>query len=105
MKSHAGTGRWSPKGDKIAYVGAFRGRFEVYVINVDGTENTRLTGGRGDNEDPSWSPDGRLITFSTTRDGRGEVYWMRIDGSDQTKIPDIGGNCSSPSWSPRVNFK
>ena len=38
---------WSPRGDRIAFVSMEGSRFDVYVINVDGSGAQRLTMGNG----------------------------------------------------------
>ena len=54
---------------------------EIYVMNADGTGQTRLTSSGGYDQNPSWSPDGKLIAFDSMRDGNLEIYVMKPDGS------------------------
>ena len=35
----------------------------IYVMNADGSAQTRITNGPGSDSDPAWSPDGRRIAF------------------------------------------
>lgn len=91
--------RWSPKGDRIVY-SRQEGGFQIYSINPDGSNDTRLTS-YGSNEHPRWSPDGRFITFSSTRDGAEAIYVMRADGSGQTRVSSGRARDSHPTWSPR----
>lgn len=89
---------WSPKGDKIAFVGMDSGKLNVYVMNINGTEIQQLTAGQGNNESPTWSPDGTMIAFSSTRSGVSQIYLMRKDGTQVTQIT-TGEPHSAPSWS------
>src|SRR5919112_4947129 len=57
---------------------AFMSNYEIYVMNADGTGQTRLTNNDAYDYDPSWSPDGEKITFTSTRDGGG-LYVMNAD--------------------------
>lgn len=91
--------RWSPKGDRIAYCRQ-EGGFQIYSINPDGSNDTRLTS-EGSNEHPRWSPDGRFITFSSTRGGPEGIYVMRADGSGQTRVSQGKAKDSHPTWSQR----
>jgi Tol biopolymer transport system component len=56
---------WSPDGSRIAFHSNRSGDFGIWVMNADGSGQTRLTGrdGFGDFY-PSWSPDGRRIVYS-----------------------------------------
>ena len=56
--------RWSPDGQRIALAVEVDGDWEIYVMDFDGSNRTRLTDSPGLDYSPDWSPDGRLITFS-----------------------------------------
>ena len=98
---------WSPDGTKIAFV-----RFgDVYVSNVDGTEERRLTDGtvvgrRGGDFEPSWSPDGSKIVFwryELTND-RFDLFVVNADGTGERRLltspPPDTCTRTSPDWSP-----
>ena len=78
------------------------GQFNIYVINYDGENLTRLTHDTGDNESPSWSPDGSLIVFSSNREGLNRVYVMTAYGTDQRRLLVLPGEQTNPKWSPYV---
>ena len=73
---------------------------EVYVMDVDGTDQTRLTNSSGTDGDPAWSPDGSKILFHSDRDGTVQIYVMNADGSDVTKIDLGSGRNFQPAWLP-----
>ena len=82
---------WSPDGDRIAFISnrGGGGTSDLYVMNADGSEVTRLThypSGSGSRSSPAWSPDGRWIAFS---DGIG-ILLMRADGSGLRKLIEHG---------------
>ncbi len=55
-------------------------------MNVDGSEQVRLTNNPAYDWDPSFSPDGSKIAFESYRDGNDEIYIMNIDGSEQVNL-------------------
>ena len=91
---------WSPDGTQIAFHSERDGNNEIYVINANGSGQTRLTEADRDDIGAQWSPDGAKIAFTSSRDGDREVYVMNSDGSNQTRITDRFGEDSAPAWSP-----
>ena len=81
---------------RIAFSSLRAGNFEIFVMDVDGRNQTQLTmrGGSW----PDWSPDGRRIAFHSKRIGNWEIFVMDADGSNQTQLTTGGGR--GPRWSP-----
>lgn len=82
--------------------------FEIYVMNADGSNQTRLTYNQVRSGGPDWSPDGSRIVFSSGRDQNFEIYVMNADGSNQTRLTYNQGINQSPDWSPdgsRIAFE
>jgi len=46
----------APAGDKIAFASARDGNWEIYVMNADGSGQTRLTNNPAEDAMPAWSP-------------------------------------------------
>ena len=109
---------WSPDGTKIAFT---RGdidffNYEIYVMNVDGSNHTKLTNNSLPEDGPVWSPDGTKLAFTSYDDcfdiGNGEILCFAAsiftmnatDGSNQIFL--TGGNvfddldAGDPSWLP-----
>ena len=101
---------WSPDGKRIAFVserlifivdgGGDRFDFlssEIYAMNVDGSDLTRLTDNDLEDRNPVWSPDGKRIAFvSSPGHAHAWVSVMNADGTDITPI--VSGH--EFAWSP-----
>jgi Tol biopolymer transport system component len=93
---------WSPDGSKIAFYSTRHGHGneEIYIMNSDGTNQTRLTNNPACDWQPSWSPDGSKIAFVSRRDGNSEIYVMNADGTNQRNLTNNPADDGEPSWSP-----
>jgi Tol biopolymer transport system component len=103
---------WSPDGLKIAFSKREPASFPaatfatvIYVINVDGTNEMRLTmptQGNVDDTGPAWSRDNTKIAFAKNGAGPGGIYIMNTDGTNQLGIAPTGGitRAFDPAWQP-----
>ncbi len=112
---------FSPDGTKIVYSdhpysgGGFASGQEVWVVNVDGTNqhqlttttnslttknNRKITWARY----PAYSPDGRKIVYASTQSGNSQIWVMDADGSNKTQLTfpmnPTALDANAPSWSP-----
>ena len=85
---------------KLAFVSYRDGNNEIYIMNANGTGQTRLTNIQSTDSEPAWSPDGSKIAFRSDRDGNGEIYVMNADGSGQTRLTNNLKEDRGPAWSP-----
>ena len=71
---------------------------EIYIMNIDGSGQTRLTRTPGYDGGPFFSPDGsRIVWRRFNKSGAvAEIHTMKPDGSDIRKIT----NFKSMSWAP-----
>ncbi len=99
---------WSPDGRRITFISSRDDPdpndddtiWEIYVMNADGSGQTRLTIDSAWHSLPRWSPDGRRIAFLSYVDGIAEIYVMNADGSEQTRLTKNSVPDGRPSWSP-----
>jgi len=98
---------WSPSGDQFAVMsGHADDVFDIYTVDVDSGDITRLTDNPAHDWLPAWSPDGQFIAFFSDRDGDSyDVFIMNSDGSEQTHLAKGVANdspwfLSPPAWSP-----
>jgi TolB protein len=85
-------------GDRSSHSGriAFDNFEDVWTINADGTDLTRLTHSPEPEFDPSWSPEGTQIAYRSERSGEPEIWVMNADGTSPQRLTDG----LSPAWSP-----
>jgi len=101
---------WSPDGARIAFSAPTEddptpegcyGAGEVFVINGDGSELTRVTNDLGPDRIGGWSPDGQYLTWVSVNET--QVWVGKCDGTDAQAITGPGfplSNGDMPSWSP-----
>jgi TolB protein len=90
---------WSPDGSKIAFASDASGRFEIYVVETDGTALVQLTSSpAGERRDPAWSPDGARIAYTVVTDAGQDIHVMNADGSETRQLTYGGGQ--NASWRP-----
>ncbi len=58
----------SPLGDKILFQSNRDGDWDIYLMNIDGTDVKQLTNDEARDEAPVFSPDGTAFAFTSTRD-------------------------------------
>lgn len=90
-------------GKEIAFVDGRDGNLDIYVMNHDGTQVTRLTAGAGADRSPVWSPDGSRIAFLASANGSSgtDIYVMDSDGRQRLNITNTPAmDEHSPAWSP-----
>ena len=89
----------SPDGNKVAFLRLYsssdREQSDIWVMNANGTGETRLTNTPNDSESSiQWYPDGTRISFLRSPSPNyfdhipGSVFDMYSDGSDETKRVD-----------------
>lgn len=92
--------QWARDGKRLVY---FAGKLKfggaLFVVNVDGTNNTKLV----DGFNPAWSPDGAKLVYAgcETNSNTCGLYIFDFAAKTATMLTrDAGGN---PQWSPQGN--
>jgi Tol biopolymer transport system component len=100
--------KWSPDGKKIGFTANPEGKYEIFVMNADGTDMTQLTtrvrnpiGHTGHN----WHPDGKKIAYSIERRrGIRKNHRMEMVNIHSKAIeefaPELKGKTAIPDFSP-----
>ena len=90
----------SPGGERVLFQSNRTGRWEIYVMDADGSNMVQLADRPGDNVTPVWSPDGARIAFAASPGGNSDIYVMDAVGSEWKRLTDHPGDDSHPHWSP-----
>jgi hypothetical protein len=97
----AATPVYRPSNNRIAVQAARDGGSpKVILMEPDGSNQLRLTGGEGEELDPAWSPDRTKLAFTH----QGYLYTIGVDGTGLQRLDPAGRFQSSgdrqPVWSP-----
>jgi hypothetical protein len=102
---------------KIAFYGGASSDFaaavnwEIYTVNVDGTELKSITSNSWLDGHPAWSPDDSKIVYASFRDGtytKASLIISTATGSELvSNLTPSGWNDNDPDWTPdgRIVFK
>lgn len=90
----------APKTAKIAFWSYLAGTRDIYLMNPDGSQRTKITHHPSQNITPVWSPTGEQILFVSDRDGVWDLYLMDPDGSNVRRVFGEEAERAGPTWSP-----
>jgi len=103
--------RINPDGTKILFSrlvddSSIHGNYDHFLINIDGSNEVRLTDTGFSQGIAQWSPDGEKIVYSVAAirdEGKYDIYLMNADGSENRNItPEYFPKtflCYSPTFS------
>lgn len=93
--------RWSPDGHRIAFSSSRGGNFDIYVMDANGRNVTRITDHAANDSTPFWMPDGQSLIFNSDRDSRGDLYrvWL-ADRRVERLTHHFVGRAIMPNVSP-----
>ncbi len=85
---------------RIAYVSDKSRNKELYVMDYDGQNETKLTADRSICLSPAWSPDGKTLAYVSYRDRNPDLYALDMETFRRWKLSGSNGLNISPAWSP-----
>ena len=101
---------WAPDGTRLVFSSARDDNTtslngEIWVMNADGSGQTRISNDTFEDSDGAWSPDGTRIAYARfDRHGietfNSQIWVMNPDGSGQHAITDLSSSNRGPAWSP-----
>ncbi|MEW6209406.1 MAG: S9 family peptidase [Acidobacteriota bacterium] len=96
----------SPDGRKLIYVRQFsdimsdRNYSNLWIVNLDGSDNRPLTTGLRSDASPRWSPDGTRIIYISDQDGMAQIYQRWMDTGQTARLTNLQFPPAGISYSP-----
>jgi Tol biopolymer transport system component/DNA-binding winged helix-turn-helix (wHTH) protein len=101
----AGTPRWSPDGQSIAFDTPSREGMAIFSISLQGGGPRLLVpGADGGGVCPSWSQDGKWIYYASPKSGRYEVWKVAAQGGTAVQVTFQGGHAPFESLDGRYVY-
>ncbi|TGC09498.1 TolB family protein [Methanolobus halotolerans] len=86
----------SPDGTRVAYISRLAGNYDVWIMDIDGTNSKRITDSPGHESSPSWSPDGSKLIYSLD----GDILVQNTDGINPIVLTSNSYDNIDPAYSP-----
>jgi Tol biopolymer transport system component len=97
--THLGSHECPPvPGREEGYVWPIYDTYDIFKVNIDGSNLTRLTSTPGYDAEATLASDGRIV-FTSVRDGDMDIYSMNADGSDVRRLTNLPGPDGGPFFS------
>ena len=99
---------WSPDAAKIAFISYenAKGIYNIYLMNADGTDITRITNSPYDKRQPVFSPNGKQILYVGYPKGisaGGELFLVDIETRKEYRVTKPKKTKNRRSWSDDMN--
>jgi len=92
--------RWSPDGERIAFVSTRSGGYELWVSDANGSQVRRVTSFKGGFVgSPRWSPDGRRLVFVARPKGPAQVHVVDVEGGPAQAVAQAPLDAVAPAFS------
>ncbi len=93
-------GRWSPDGQRLAFLSQQSGWNEVWLVRPDGVGLRQLTHLGVDVNDLAWSPDGTKLAATLNRGGALHLALIDTQTGQANTLRSDEGVFRRPQWSP-----
>jgi Tol biopolymer transport system component len=86
--------------DVLAFASNRSGRYQIYVMQRNGSMQRNVSNHPSNDTMPAWSPDRTQLAFVSDRDGNNEIYVMGYDGQNVRRLTTSPSQELHPAWSP-----
>ena len=91
---------WSPDGTRIVFFAEVDGNVDVYVMDADGSNRSRVTSDPAEDVSPAWAPTGDRIAFVSERRNNVDLYVIDPEGTHEVRLTDDPAPDEAFTWDP-----
>jgi len=91
---------FSPDGTKLATISFRTPNYGLWIMNADGSNQTRLTWDDQGDRDPRFCPDGKKIVYWSFASTQPDIWMINADGTNKIQLTMSPYRDVYPSWSP-----
>jgi TolB protein len=92
--------KWSPDGTRIVFFAEVDRNVDVYVMDADGSNRSRITSDPAEDVSPAWAPTGDRIAFVSERHHNADLYVIDPDGRHEVRLTEDPVPDEAFAWDP-----
>ncbi|MCL2761250.1 MAG: Tol-Pal system beta propeller repeat protein TolB [Desulfuromonadales bacterium] len=97
------TGELGPFTGKIAFVSTATGNKEIYIMDWDGYNVTKITNNKSINLNPDFSPSGKELIYTSYKNNNPDLYRRELFSGTEAKVSSHHGINITGAFSPDGN--
>ena len=94
------TGNHAPFNTRFSVIGKFPGNKELYIVDFDGENRTKITRNGSINLKPTWNRSGNKIAFTSYLNGNPDLYLADLSRGHISRLSARSGINIGASWHP-----
>ncbi|NJB86825.1 Tol biopolymer transport system component [Lewinella marina] len=89
---------YSPDGTRVAFYGLADDRWDLYLMDADGSNLSNLTQDTTECYSLSWSPDGQWIAYTAGSAGAYDLWLIHVASKQRLRLTDGPARSEAPAW-------
>ena len=85
---------------KLSFVGKQNDQYDIWTMDLDGSNKKNITNHPGTDWNSTWSDDGDKLYFDSDRNDNWDIFSVGENGSDLTPLTDHPADDRYPAWRP-----